>query len=209
MPELHALATYYGGALWVAEEQGKVTGMVATRPDPGTPATWEICRVYAEPGRHGGGLGHALLDTAEAHAICAGAQRLSLWSDTRFDRAHAFYEKRSYVRAGGIRALRDLSNSLEYGYAKPVAGVDALDAAAATSAERRLTDILVACVDGGASVSFLPPLAPERARAFWRTTSRQVANGTRLLLAGWRGGVLSGCVSLDLATPENQPHRAE
>ncbi len=209
MPELHALATYYRGALWVAEEQGTVVGMVATRPSGDSGSVWEICRVYVHPDLHGGGLGHALLDCAERHAVAEGAQRLVLWSDTRFDRAHAFYEKRSYLRVGGIRVLQDLSKSLEYGYAKPVDGIEVLDAAAASSAERRLADILVACVDGGASVSFLPPLAPSAALAFWRRASTEVANGKRLLLAGWHGGVLAGCVSLDLDTPENQPHRAE
>jgi len=209
MPELRALATYYQGRLWVAEGPGGVAGMIACRPLHDAPGDWEICRVYVQPDGHGGGLGHALLDVAEAHAIAAGARRLLLWSDTRFDRAHGFYEKRSYVRAGGIRVLHDLSNSLEYGYAKPVDGVERLDAAAATSAERRLAEVLVACVADGASVSFLAPLAPERARAFWRGAATQVASGGRILLAGWHGGVLAGCVSLDLATPENQPHRAE
>lgn len=209
MPELHALATYYRGALWVAEAQGRVVGMIACRPDHDEAGVWEICRVYVHPDWHGAGLGHALLDVAEAHSIAAGARRLTLWTDTRFERAHAFYEKRSYIRAGGIRVLHDLSNSLEYGYAKPVDGVEVLDAAASTAAERRLALILVACVDAGASVSFLPPLAAERARAFWHKAASEVANGTRILLAGWRRGILSGCVSLDLAMPENQPHRAE
>ena len=103
-----------------------------------------------------------LLETAEAHARAAGATRLVLWSDTRFDRAHRFYEKRGYVRHGPIRVLHDISNSLEFGYAKPVNGIEVLDAAAAASAERRLAEILCACVDAGASVSYLPPLATRR-----------------------------------------------
>jgi GNAT superfamily N-acetyltransferase len=209
MPELHALATYYanqGGALWVAEARGAIIGMIATRP---AEDGWEICRVYVAPQAHGNGLAHDLLDTAESHAIAGGAKRLFLWSDTRFDRAHRFYEKRSYVREGGVRALRDKSHSLEYGYAKPVNGTRVLDVAAAESAERRLSDMLIACVAGGASVSFLRPLAHDKARAFWRRVSRGVASGDRLLLAGWRDGVLAATGSVDLATPENQRHRAE
>src|SRR4051812_29217677 len=104
MPELRRLATYYrdhGGALWAAESDGHLVGMVATRPlDAGA---WEICRVYVDPAHHGAGLGHDLLTRAETHAIAAGATRLVLWTDTRFDRAHRFYEKRSYVRSGPIR----------------------------------------------------------------------------------------------------------
>jgi GNAT superfamily N-acetyltransferase len=129
MPEMHALGTCYaesGGALWVAQSEANVIGMIAVRP--ADRATWEICRLYVEPSLHGSGIGHALLDEAERHAIAAGAERLVLWSDTRFDRAHHFYEKRSYVRFGPIRVLNDISNSLEFAYAKPVSGVEALAA---------------------------------------------------------------------------------
>jgi GNAT superfamily N-acetyltransferase len=121
MPELHALATYYaghGGALWVAETDAIVSGMIATRSLPN--AEWEICRVYVAPALHGGGLAHALLDIAEDHAIAAGARRLVLWSDTRFHRAHRFYEKHGYLRHGAVRVLNDISSSLEFGYAKAV-----------------------------------------------------------------------------------------
>lgn len=210
MPELRALATYYaanGGALWVAEAAGSVRGMIATRPLIGS--AWEICRVYVDPALHGCGLGHALLDQAERHAIAAGAERLVLWSDTRFDRAHQFYEKRSYVRHGPVRVLNDISNSLEFGYAKPVDGIEALDIAAVTSAVGRLATILIGCVEGGASVSFLPPLAHDRARAFWLGVASDVGVGKRILVAAWRNGVLSAAGMLDLAMPENQSHRTE
>lgn len=210
MPELHALASYYagkGGFLWIAELDGKAAGMIAVRPIDD--ATWEICRVYVDPALHGSGLAHALLDRAERHAIAAGAERLALWSDTRFDRAHRFYEKRSYVRHGPVRVLHDISNSLEFGYAKPVNGVAVLDIAAATSAETRLADILIACVEAGASVSFLPPLPRDKAKAFWRRAASDAGTGKRLLLAAWRDGEMVGTGMLDLATPQNQPHRAE
>src|SRR6195952_5338782 len=104
MPQLHALGTYYAGfngILWVAEVNAQVAGMIAIRPME--QATWEVCQVYVEPSLHGSGLGHALLDHAERYAIAAGAERLTLWSDTRFERAHRFYEKRSYVKRGPVR----------------------------------------------------------------------------------------------------------
>ncbi len=209
-PQLWALATYYatrGGALWAAEAEGRIVGMVATKPLGA--GTWEICRVYVLPSLHGSGLGHRLLGQAEAHARAAGATRLVLWSDTRFDRAHRFYEKRSYVRCGPIRVLNDISNSLEFAYAKPVAGIERLDVAGAVSAERCLAEILCACVEAGAAVSYLPPLALEAARAYWKRVASDVAAGTRLLLAGWVDGVLSGTVTLELCSAPNQPHRCE
>ena len=210
MPELHALASYYkaqGGMLWVAEDQGALPGMIAVRP-VGDKA-WEICRVYVDPARHGDGLGHELLNLAENHAIDAGAETLVLWSDTRFDRAHRFYEKRSYVRYGPIRVLNDISNSLEYGYAKPVRSVRVLDIAAATSASRRLGEILVACVDAGESTSFLPPLSLDKATGFYRNAAANIGKGLATLVGVWRNGLLVGAGLLDLDMPENQPHRAE
>jgi GNAT superfamily N-acetyltransferase len=210
MPEYRALASYYadqGGALWTAEADGQIVGMIATRPLPDN--AWEICRVYVLPMLHGGGLGHRLLDTAEAHATATGATRLVLWSDTRFDRAHRFYEKRSYVRSGPVRVLADISNSLEYAFANSVNGIEVLDAAAAESAIPRLSNILIACVEEGSGVSFLPPLAPDVAAAFWRGTARDVAAGSKVLLAGWVDGALVGTVTLALASPQNQPHRAD
>jgi GNAT superfamily N-acetyltransferase len=210
VPELRALASHFtalGGRLWIGEDG---QGMVATRPLREDGA-WEICRLYVDKAARGTGLAHRLLDAAEAHAREGGGQRLILWTDTRFEAAHAFYEKRGYVRQGAIRILDDLSKSLEFRYSKPAAGlvVEALDAAAAASAERRLAEILVDCVAGGASVSFLPPLGRDKSLLFWKRVSTEVAQGKRLLLAAWLDGQLAGTVQLDLATPENQPHRAE
>lgn len=210
MPELRTLSTYYaglGGMLRVAETGGQVSGMIAVHPRE-TPV-WEISHVYVHPSLHGSGLGHALLGTAEHHAKAAGAERFVLWTDTRFDRAHRFYEKRSYVRHGPIRVLNDISNSLEYAYAKPVDGVECLDIASAGSAVPRLAEIMIACVDGGASVGFLAPLGADKARAFWRQAATDVGAGKRAIVAAWHDGVLLGTGTLDLAMPDNQRHRAE
>ncbi len=103
--------------MWAAEA-GRVVGMVAVVPRHA--AAWEVCKVYVDPDRHGTGLAHALLDRAEAHAIARGAHRLTLWTDTRFSRAHRFYKRRGYCRHGAERALHDRSNSVEFGYARLV-----------------------------------------------------------------------------------------
>lgn len=212
LPELRALATYFsekGGSLWLAEGPDGPLGMVATRPLREDGA-WEIGRMYVAAAARGTGLAHRLLDTAEAHARAQGAERMVLWTDTRFNAAHSFYEKRGYVRQGAIRILDDLSKSLEFRYAKPAQGlvVEALDAAAAASAERRFSEILVACVAAGASTGFLAPLSPDKSRAHWKRVSAEVAQGHRVLLGAWLEGALVGTVQLDLATPEDQQHRA-
>jgi GNAT superfamily N-acetyltransferase len=210
-PELRALASYCagrGGAVWVAED-GDVVGLVCAFPLGDD--VWELAKMYVARAHRGGGLAERLIQTAEFHARANGGTRMKLWSDTRFDRAHRFYEKHGYVRSGPIRALNDKSNSIEFGYTKPLVGVvvERLDAAGAASAEASLARILGDCVDSGASVSFLPPMARETALAFWRRVSSAVARGEKILLAAWLDGALVGTVQLDLATPENQPHRAD
>ena len=213
LPELRALATYFakaGGALWSAEQEGCVIGMAATRPME-QDAAFEICKVYVAKDARGTGLAHDLLRAAEAHARAAGAERLVLWTDTRFATAHRFYEKRGFVRQGSIRVLDDISKSLEFRYVKPIAGltVETLDAAAAASAEPCLSALLATCVADGASLAWLAPLAPGVAQGFWRGISSQVALGKAVLLVAWLEGEVAGAVLLSLDMPENQPHRAE
>lgn len=212
LPELRALASHYatkGGMLWAAEHDNRIVGMIGVAPlDDGA---WELTKVYVDSTHRGSGLAQTLMAEAEAHARAAGAVECKLWTDTRFERAHHFYEKLGYVRAGPIRVLPDISNSLEFPYWKPVRGVIVrrLDAAGAASAEWMLADILCTCVEAGAAVSFLPPLDVGVARDFYHRIARDVAANTRVLLAGWVDGVLAGTATLDCATPTNQPHRAD
>jgi GNAT superfamily N-acetyltransferase len=72
-----------------------------------------------------------------------------------------------------------------------------------------LADVLIDCVEGGASVSFMHPLSRERAVAFWRRVARDVAAGERALLVAEDAQGVCGTVQLVLEQPENQPHRAE
>jgi hypothetical protein len=41
-----------------------------------------------------------------------------LWTDTRFQTAHRFYERLGYQSDGRTRAIDDLSRSVEYFYSK-------------------------------------------------------------------------------------------
>jgi ribosomal protein S18 acetylase RimI-like enzyme len=72
-----------------------------------------------------------------------------------------------------------------------------------------LADVLVDCVEAGASVSFMLPITHERAAAFWRRVAGAVAAGERALLVAEDGQGVCGTVQLVLDQPENQPHRAE
>ena len=73
----------------------------------------------------------------------------------------------------------------------------------------QLASVLIDCVDGGASVSFMRPLTRERAVAFWRGVAHSVAAGERALLVAEDDQGICGTVHLVLSQPENQPHRAE
>jgi GNAT superfamily N-acetyltransferase len=85
--------------------------------------------------------------------------------------------------------------------------VDANEAAACVEA---LADVLMDCVEGGASVSFMLPLPREKAVAFWRGVAQGVARGERVLLVAEDGdGQLVGTVQLVMAMPDNQPHRGD
>ncbi|MDC8757093.1 GNAT family N-acetyltransferase [Janthinobacterium fluminis] len=72
-----------------------------------------------------------------------------------------------------------------------------------------LAELLIDCVANGASVSFMHPLAPAVALAFWRHVAEGVALGRRALLVAEDAAGIVGTVQLVLDQPENQPHRAD
>jgi GNAT superfamily N-acetyltransferase len=72
-----------------------------------------------------------------------------------------------------------------------------------------LGDVLIDCVEGGASVSFMLPMTRAKADAYWRRMAASVAGGERLVLAAEAAGEIVGTVTVVLAQPENQPHRGD
>jgi len=72
-----------------------------------------------------------------------------------------------------------------------------------------LADVLVDCVEGGASVSFMLPITRDRALAFWRKVADGVARGERILLVAEDPQGIAGTVQVIVDQPENQPHRAD
>ena len=95
--------------------------------------------------------------------------------------------------------------AIEFGPVRLLPAAEAVDRVAELSA------VLIDCVQGGASVSFMAPLTRERADAFWRGVAEGVAAGDRLLLVaeGRPDGEIVGTVQVVFAVPENQPHRAD
>lgn len=88
--------------------------------------------------------------------------------------------------------------------------VQQLDAKAARAESPALCELLIDCVDGGASVGFVQPMSPAKAQHFWEGVADAVARGDTWLLVARDGqGRIDGTVQLVLATKENQLHRAD
>ena len=72
-----------------------------------------------------------------------------------------------------------------------------------------LAGVLLYCVAGGASVSFMASLTREEAEAFFGNAVREVEQGRCILLAAFHGDELVGTVQIVAAAAPNQPHRAD
>ncbi|WP_329107254.1 GNAT family N-acetyltransferase [Micromonospora sp. NBC_01699] len=82
---------------------------------------------------------------------------------------------------------------------------DALDEGAVAE----LGDVLHACVDGGASVGFVPPFGVADARRYWRDVRGSLVSGGRVLLVARQDGRITGTAQVMLAMPANGRHRAD
>ena len=73
-----------------------------------------------------------------------------------------------------------------------------------------LSEVLIDCVEGGASVSFMLPMTRDKARAFWAKAAESAARGERMIfVAEDSSGAILGTVQLLMDQPENQPHRGD
>lgn len=94
--------------------------------------------------------------------------------------------------------------------------IEALSASPTIS--EALSAMIIDVVANNGSVSFMHPLEPERAAAFWNGALAAAARGERIVLGafdddagrvGDAGGALVATVTLLLDCPPNQPHRAD
>ncbi|MCX7339741.1 MAG: GNAT family N-acetyltransferase [Hyphomicrobiales bacterium] len=72
-----------------------------------------------------------------------------------------------------------------------------------------LADILLDCIAGGASVSFMADMTRAQAVRFWGRVAEGVATGQRILLVAESAGRLVGTVQVVAAGAPNQPHRSD
>jgi N-acetylglutamate synthase-like GNAT family acetyltransferase len=104
------------GKFWVAERDGKAVACIGYTLE--RPGVVELKRLYVAKSERGRGLGERLYRLVTDAARTLGAGAIELWSDTRFKAAHAFYQKRGFVRSPETRALNDPSNTVEYHFRK-------------------------------------------------------------------------------------------
>ena len=72
-----------------------------------------------------------------------------------------------------------------------------------------LAGVLLDCVQGGASVSFMASLTTAEAEAFFETCIEGIEQGDRIVLAAFLDSELVGTVQIAYAPAPNQPHRAD
>ena len=118
--DLRAYESYItgeGGEGFVLEgADGKLLACVSYCPIEGE--RYQLKRIYLSADLRGSGMGVKLLHHVEDLARARGARTMELWSDTRFTRAHRFYEREGYVKQPKTRDLHDSSNTTEYQFIK-------------------------------------------------------------------------------------------
>ncbi len=105
------------GQFWVAEENKEIVATGAVQFYDDTTAELKSLYVHRDFRRHG--LGQTLTEMAIDFARDRGAAEMTLWSDTRFTRAHRLYERLGFEREG-TRKLQDLNNTTEFGFRKRI-----------------------------------------------------------------------------------------
>lgn len=124
IPELRHIATSFAewnGRFWVAECQGRVVGCIGLTPAH-DPDGIELKKLYVSASERKSGLGSRLTDLVVAEARARGARFIELWSDTKFETAHRFYEHRGFEPNGVTRELLDLSETVEYYFRRELTG---------------------------------------------------------------------------------------
>ena len=121
VPDLFDLEQRYAGdagGFWVARLDGRVVGSVGVERLADGRA--ELHRLYLDASLRGRGVGRALVEAVLDWCRAAGIPRLTLWSDTRFDRAHRLYEGMGFKKTGERELPDDPNDTREFGYERSV-----------------------------------------------------------------------------------------
>ena len=107
--DLSVICSHYAEGEFVVyeAEDGAVAGTVALTRDGARPSVCWLKRFYLDSRFRGTGPADAMLAWALERAGALKMSRMEFWSDTRFERAHRFYEKNGFVRTGTVRTMTD------------------------------------------------------------------------------------------------------
>lgn len=100
-------AHFQPGHFMVLENNDAIHGTVAISPSIDGVEECYLKRLYLNPEFRGQGWADSMVDWAFEKARRLGAKRLHLWSDVRFERAHAYYAKRGFRHDGRVRTMND------------------------------------------------------------------------------------------------------
>lgn len=106
-------------SLHILEKNGQVVGCVGWAES--RPGVVELKRLYIDHALRGGGWGRRLVEWVEEQARAHGATVVELWTDTKFETAHAVYQRLGYQPTGEKRPLHDISETWEFHYQKELA----------------------------------------------------------------------------------------
>jgi N-acetylglutamate synthase-like GNAT family acetyltransferase len=83
------------GCFWIAQLNNNIIGTIALQPLDSSIA--EIKRVYVREAYHGTIISHKLMQKVLNFAIDNHYQKVILWSDSRYKRAHNFFLKYKFI----------------------------------------------------------------------------------------------------------------
>ena len=116
---LKAPASRYGDTFWVARQalgSGRLVGSIGYQQSAeAAHDEVELIKLYVAPDLQRQGLASQLFNHLTGQ-LPPNRRCIRLWTDTRFQSAHAFYEAQGFVRTGRTRMLHDLSATKEYEY---------------------------------------------------------------------------------------------
>ncbi len=96
-----------GGTFWVLEQDGRIVGSHASHPATTNPEVCTFRRLYLARELRGTEWGRRLMQLTIDWAREQNFRRVEFWSDTRFERAHRFFEKFGFQKTGEVRAMHD------------------------------------------------------------------------------------------------------
>lgn len=122
IPDIQDIDSYYTGngkRLFVVSDSNYCLGCAGLSL---TNAHAELKRVYIHPQYWNNGIGSDLVNHALNIAGSHKKNYVELWSDTRFERSHRFYENLGFIYSGRVRPLNDINKSFEYHFYKTLDG---------------------------------------------------------------------------------------